>query len=119
MPNGNLSEFSEEELLERLSRAIETCQHIHNDSRTPIDDAMKLIEPIRTLVECRRVLRIKAFRAADSENKYLSAVTSLEKINNTIKAEVMARDKTLEFVENAATAAAAVLDFAIAIGMFL
>ena len=41
---------------------------------------------------------------------------SLKKINNILKADIMAHNRTLGFVNDAATAAAAVLDLAIGIG---
>ena len=106
----------EETLLENLKRAIETCQHIMNDSRTPLNDAIPLMTHIRTLVESRRALRAKAFRAAAAEPQYQAATAALKTINDTIKAEVMAHSRTLTFVRDAATAAAAVLDLATAVG---
>ena len=109
----------QETFFERLSKAIETCQKIHNDSRTPLDDALALVEPIRTLHRCRQALRKAAFRASMNDSKFSAAIYSLEKINNTIKAEIMAHNSTLGFVKDAATASAAVLDFAVTVGAFV
>lgn len=106
----------QETLFERLSKAIETCQRIHNDSRTPLDDALALVEPIRTLHRCRQALRKAGFQASVNDSKFSAATSSLEKINSTLKADIMAHNRTLGFVKDAATAAAAVLDFAIEVG---
>ncbi len=106
----------QEAFFERLSKAIETCQRIHNDSRTPLDDAIALVEPIRKLHRCRRALRKTAFQDSINDSKFSAATSSLEKINSTLKADIIAHNRTLRFVKDAATAASAVLDFAIEVG---
>lgn len=106
----------QDELLERVSKCIETMQKVHNDSRTPLNHAEALVKPIRDLDRCRDALRKAAFESAASEPKFNEAVSKLTIINNTLKADVMAYDKTLNFTKDAAFAATAVLDFAIAIG---
>lgn len=108
----------QESLLESLSKAIDTCEEMHNDSRTPLDDALALTPDIRKLLEVKRTLRRQAFQADNVKNEYVSAMDALNVINRSVKAEILAHQKTMQFVNNAAAAAAAVLDLAIAVAKF-
>jgi len=105
----------QESLLESLSKAIDTCQEIHNNSRTPLNDALALTPQIRKLVEAKRTLRRQAFRADDVKNEYSSAMDALNMINRTVKTDILAHQQTMQFVKSAAEAAAAVIDLAIAV----
>jgi hypothetical protein len=104
----------QEIFFERLSKAITTCQEIHNDSRTPLSDALVLTEHIRTLHRCRQALRKEAFQTSGSQ--FEVAVSRLKEINDILKAEIIAHNKTMGFVTDAAMASAAVLDLAIGVG---
>lgn len=73
---------------------------------------------IRKLVEVKRTLRRQAFQLSDVKNEYSSAMSALDVINRTVKAEILAHQKTMQFVKNAAEAAAAVLNLAIAVAKF-
>ncbi len=108
----------QESLLESLSKVIDTCQEMHNDSRTPLDDALALTPHIRKLVEVKRTLRRQAFQADDVNTEYSSAMEALNVINRSVKAEILAHQQTMQFVKSAAEAAAAVLDLAIAVAKF-
>ncbi len=108
--------FDEEIIFEKLSRAIDICQEIQNDSRTPLDDALALTPLIRELVKYKRMLREKAFTAAVVDKEYQRAIKQLKVLNQKVKAKVLAHKKTMEFVENTAEAVAAVVDLAIAVG---
>lgn len=112
----NLDNVEREELLERLSRAIQTCEAIHNDSRTPLDHALRLMDHIRTLHKFRRALRRTAFDQATASSEYANAIETLKVLNETIKTEVMAHKKTMDFVNSVAQAVSAVLDLAIRVG---
>lgn len=107
--------YEQEVIIESLSKAIDTCQEIHNDSRTPLDDALALTPFIRKLVEGKRTLRRQAFRETDVKNEYSQAIDALNEINRTVKANILAHRQTMEFVKNTADAAAAVLDLTIAV----
>jgi hypothetical protein len=104
-----------EELLERISKCIETIQRIHNDSRTPLEDARNLVIPLRELDRCRDDLRRSVFSADSNSEKFNKAVAGLEKINNTLKADIIAHQRTMEFVGNVADTTSAVLELAIAV----
>jgi len=80
------------------TRAIETCEAIHNDSRTPLDDALRLMDNIRLLHEYRRALRRTAFTQATASTEYGNALSKLTTLNNTIKARVIQHNKTMGFV---------------------
>ncbi len=112
----NLENYEMEELLERLSRAIQTCEAIHNDSRTPLDHVLRLMDHIRNLHRFRRALRRTAFNQATASTEYGNAIETLKVLNETIKTEVMAHKKTMDFVNSVAQAASAVLDLAIKVG---
>lgn len=108
--------FDCEEFLERLTRAIQTCEAIHNDSRTPVADAVKLMDHIRLLHKLRRALRRAAFEEASGSEEFTAAMASLKEINEVIKADVMRHQKTMAFVNSVAQATAAVLDLASSVG---
>lgn len=119
MPETNSTEnnkYGREECLERLSRAIQTCQAIHNDSRTPVEDALRLMDHIRTLHKFRRVLRQTSFDEATASTEFSTAIASLKVVNEKLKAEVMAHKTTMDFVNSVAQATSAVLDLAVAVG---
>lgn len=109
-------QYGREECLERLTRAIQTCEAIHNDSRTPIEDALKLMDHIRTLHKFRRALRRTAFDESTASLEFSAAIASLTVVNETLKADVMAHKTTMEFVNSVAQASSAVLDLAVAVG---
>ncbi len=109
-------EHDREELLERTKRALQTMQAIHNDSRTPLEDAIALMPHIRKLTDLRRALRREAYQTAAASEKFQGAILALTKVNLAIKADVIRHKRFMEFISNAATATSAVLDFAIAVG---
>lgn len=102
----------EETFFEFLAKAITLCQEIHNDSRTPLDDAMELTPLIRQLVSCKRELHRKAFAAAVSNDEYEKAVELLKELNAAVKADLLAHRQTMKFVRKTAETAAAVLELA-------
>ena len=106
----------EEVLFEKISRAIDICQEIHNDSRTPLEDAQALTPLIRNLLEYKRKLRASAFTAAGANTEYENAISALGLLNNAVKAEIIAHEQTMGFIKNTADAVTAVLDLAIAVG---
>ena len=112
----DLENQEREELLERLSRAIQTCEAIHNDSRTPLDHALRLMDHIRNLHRFRRALRRIGFSQATASMEYANAIETLKVLNETIKTEVMAHKRTMDFVNSVAQAVTAVLDLAIKVG---
>lgn len=109
-------QYGREECLERLTRAIQTCEAIHNDSRTPIEDALKLMDHIRTLHKFRRALRRTSFDESTASREFSAAIASLTVVNETLKAEIMAHKTTMEFVSSVAQASSAVLDLTVAVG---
>ena len=112
----NFENQEREELLERLSRAIQTCEAIHNDSRTPLDHALRIMDHIRNLHRLRRALRRKAFDQATASTEYVNAIETLKVLNETIKTEVMAHKNTMDFINSVAQAASAVIDLAVKVG---
>jgi len=112
----SLENQEREELLERLSRAIQTCEAIHNDSRTPLEHALRLMDHIRNLHRFRRALRHTAFNQATAPGEYVNAIETLKVLNETIKTDVMAHKKTMDFVNSVAQTASAVLDLAVKVG---
>jgi hypothetical protein len=112
-------EAERELLLEHLSRAIATCEAMHNDSRTPLEQAVRLMDHIRNLHRIRRALRQKAFEAATASKEYAAAIEALKKVHESIKAQVIAHGQTMAFVNAVAQATTAVIDLAIAVGAFV
>ena len=107
---------SREELLERVSRSIDIMQDIHADSRTPRAAAMKLVDPIRALTDYRRALRKEIFIVAADNPAYATAVASLKQVTDTLATDLVAHERHMQFVSQAAQAAAAVFKVAIAVG---
>jgi hypothetical protein len=91
-------------------------EEVHNDSRTPLEDAIALMTPLRKLYHCRDALRRHAFTSAAAKTEYTDALAKLKVVNETVKADLIAHNQTLQFVATVATAAAAVLDLAISVG---
>jgi hypothetical protein len=106
------STFTEEYFFELLSRAIDTCQEIHNDSRTPLDVALLLTPVIRDLTAKKRELRKKQFNIAESDPDYKAATDALNVVVNTVKAKIIEHNKTMDFVTDATKALDAVIKLA-------
>lgn len=106
------SSYSEEYFFELLSRAIDTCQEIHNDSRTPLESAELLAPIIRELVAYKREIRKKEFNVAATNLEYKAATGSLKAIVTAVKADIIEHDKTMDFINDAAKSLAAVIKLA-------
>lgn len=102
-------------VLERLARAIDTCQAVHNDSKTPRDQAINLMDHIRALTDERRKLREAAFASAATKPEYAVAVAALKLVNDTMKSELATHQDLMKFIGNVAKAVTAVADLAVAV----
>jgi len=105
-----------EELLERVTRSIDILRDIQSDSRTPLNAAIAVVEPLRKLTDYRRAMRIKEFHIAAQNPAYGTAVASLMQVTNTLATDLDTYEKHMEFVEQVVQAAAAVLAVVIAVG---
>lgn len=105
-----------EELLERVTRTISTMQAIQADSRTPLQSALDIVEPLRQLTDYRRALRAKAFAVAANDPGYAQAIARLKQVADTLATDLVTFQRHAEFVAQAAQAADAVLKVAIAVG---
>lgn len=104
-----MKDYEQEKVFELLSRTIDTCRELHEDSRTPIKEALELAEILRGLREQKRLLRTKGFNQAEVGAEYLAATSAMHKVVTTIKSEVLAHQRTMEFVNDAAAALSAVI----------
>lgn len=105
-----------EELLERVTLVINALQNIQADSRTPLDAALAVVEPIRKLTDYRRAMRRIEFQIHAGMAEYQAAVSQLRRISDTLAADLVAHQTHMQHVALAAQAADAVLSVAIAVG---
>ncbi len=102
-------------LIERVKRAITVMQDVHNDSRTPLDVAMKLFEPLRKLTDLRRELREAEFKLAANNPEYLAATSALNKVSSTVAAELAEHQDHMKFLADVAAAVDALIKVAVAV----
>lgn len=104
-----------EMLLERVKRAITVIQEVHNDSRTPLDVAMALVDPLRQLTDLRRKLREAEFQIAANNPEYIAAAKALGVVTDKLAEEIAAHQEHMKFLADVAAAVDQVIKLAIAV----